>query len=104
MSDVVLNDEWKDLRGTLKDDHREFVRQTIVREAPPDDVVVQSGFSVVAKHIRLEYHVAALDDGRLALIHLTYRMSKSPDPLYCAEVFDSFDALNRRAHEWARGE
>jgi len=58
---------------------------------------VERGFTVIAKHRRLDYHVAALPDGRLALIHLTYRMTKSPDPLYC----DSFEALDRRSGEWS---
>jgi hypothetical protein len=92
---LVLPDSWWDLRreGSKEEQQRSAIQRELVAELGPGHPLIGCSGEVVARSEASDDVLLLLQDGRWAIVHLTWRRAPEPPPWPIATFYDSVHAV-----------
>lgn len=94
---MAFQEPWQDLRGTGTEEERQrsaIARELLAEVAAGHSLASVSG-EVIARSGASDDVLLLLEDGRWALVHMTWRRTPEPPPYPHVKFFDSLPALER---------
>jgi len=94
---LTLPDPWRDLRGggVREEAQRSAIQRELRAEAAAGHPLSGVSAEVIARSSALDDVLILLEDGRWALVHLTWRRAPEAPPWPLVEFYDSVQALGR---------